>query len=206
MKRYRGDAGRARATAAAGNSCLALLLALGLSAGLSACSTRSPATIVTPYPAADGTSGSIPDSGIKLNNFLVVSAAKGAPGQLIGAVVNEGDQPVTVTMQAQLGASSPFAQTPIEVRAHGIAQVGPSGTEVTLPDTPVGPGALMEISGHSDAAGGVTLTVPVVPPSGYYSSYTVAPTPDATGAGESSPGDTSTQAPSGDSTAEPTST
>lgn len=171
----------------------AATLALGLAAGLSACSTTSPAVISTPYQAADGASATIPGSAIKLNNFLVVSSAKGAPGQVVGAVVNQGNEPVVVTMQTDLGATSQFSQTQIKVRAHSITQVGPSGTEVTLPDTPVEPGALMQISANYQPKGGVSLTVPVVLPSGYYAGYTVAPT-TAQHSGRGTPGSSSSPA------------
>ena len=188
MKRSGVHIRRARPAAAAAT------LALGLGAGLSACSTTSPAVIQTPYQAADGTDASIPGSAIKLSNFLVVSPAKGQPGQVIGAVVNQGSDPVVVTMQTDLGASAQFAQTRIKVPAHGIAQVGPSGTEVPLSDTPVEPGALMQISANYQPTGGVSLTVPVVLPSGYYAGYTVAPTtsaPESSSSPEASPAPTS---------------
>lgn len=169
-----------------------------LTVALAGCSTTSPATITTPYAAADGTSATIPGSGIKLNNFVVVSPGKGQPGQLIGAVVNGTDRPVTVTMQAELGATSQFSQTRISVRAHDITQVGPSGTPITITDTPAAPGALMKISANYRSAGSVSLTVPVVLPSGYYAGYTVAPTTEAP-----SPSSADEVSPSG--TAEPTS-
>ena len=155
---------------------VAVSAAATLTLGLAGCSTFSPATITTPYPAADGSSVSIADSGVKLRNFLVVSAAKGGPGQVIGAVVNETARPVVVTMQTDLGPTGQPSQTTIKVRAHGITQVGPEGTPVSISDTPAAPGALMSISANYEPAGGITLTVPVFAPSGVYASYTAAPT------------------------------
>jgi hypothetical protein len=199
VKRPAVTARRARAAALASAAALTLVLA--------GCSTQSPATITTPYPAADGMSATIPGTGIKLNNFLVVSPAKGSPGQLIGAVVNESSKPVVVTMQTDVGQTQQFTQTTINVPAHGITPVGPSGTELTLADTPVPPGALISISANYQPAGGIIWKVPVVPPTGIYASYTVAPTtapatptsspgssPDAgaTPSGSASPAATST--------------
>jgi hypothetical protein len=153
--------------------------AAALILGLAGCSTMSPATTTLPYDAADGTSGVIPGSTIKLRNFVVVSAAKGAPGQVVGAVANSGGRPVVVTMQTALGETGQPTVTRIRVPAHGLTAIGPSGTEIAISDTPVEPGALMSISANSASNGGITLTVPVFPPSSYYSSFTPAPTTDA---------------------------
>ena len=97
------------------------------------------------------------------------------PGQVVGAVVNQGNDPVVVTMQTDLGASAQFSQTRVKVPAHGITQVGPSGTEVPLADTPVEPGALMQISANYQPTGGVSLTVPVVLPKVVFEPTTTKP-------------------------------
>ncbi len=201
MKRSRVHARRGQAAAAAAAGALTLALA--------GCSTFSPATISTPYQAADGTTAAIPDSQIKLVNFLVVSAAKGEPGQVLGAVVNEGDAPAVVAIQTDLGASAQFSQAQVKVRGHGITQVGPSGTEVTVSDTPAEPGALMTISAQDQRSGGVSLTVPVVAPSGYYSSYTVVPTTEPAPGESGTPGESETStgsvSPEGTKTSHPSS-
>jgi hypothetical protein len=147
-----------------------------LTLGLAGCSATSPATTTIPYEAADGASATIPGAGIKLRNFLVVSSAKGAPGQVVGAVINPTNRTVVVTMQTELGPTAQPTQTRIRVAARSLATVGPTGTEVAIADTPVAPGALMSISAAYAADGGITLDVPVLPPTGFYASYTPAPT------------------------------
>jgi len=178
-----------RPWAAAGLAALAL--------GVAGCSTLNPATIATPYQAADGTSATIPGAGIKLNNFLVVSEAKGEPGQVVGAVTNPTSRPVLITMQTDLGETGQPAQTQIRVPANGITQVGPSGTQVLVSDTPVEPGSLMGISANYETDGGISLSVPVVLPTDYYASYTVGATPSESSSAE--PTDSPSQEPTAES-------
>ena len=73
------------------------LVAAALAVGLSGCSALSPSTVTETYPASDGTNTDLPGSSVALRNFLVIGAEKGAPAELVGAVINDGAAPVDVS-------------------------------------------------------------------------------------------------------------
>jgi hypothetical protein len=141
-------------------------------------SLTSPAVITRPYEAADGTNAQIEDSQVKLRNVLVVAEKLGAPGVVVGALFNDGDTPVRVALTATPGPTSQPRQTQVRVPAHGSVQIGPAGTEMTLEQTPVPPGARMDLTAFSPEAGSQTFSVPVLPPTDeIYAAYTPAPAP-----------------------------
>ncbi len=120
-------------------SVIATALALTAAATLSACAAATPQTALG-YAASDGVDVRL--GALEGANLLVLTAAKGDPGTLIGALANNGDVPLTV----QIGvAASP---TSVEVAAHGIALLGPDHTAVPVPAVAAPPGALLEIGLH----------------------------------------------------------
>jgi hypothetical protein len=132
---------------------IATVLALAAAATLSACGVATPQTALG-YAASDGVDLQL--GALEGANLLVLTAAKGDPGTLIGALANNGDVPLTV----QIGtADSP---TSVTVAAHGIALLGPDHTAVPLPAVAAPPGALLEISVQSDVTGSTSLQVPVL--------------------------------------------
>jgi hypothetical protein len=156
-------------------------VAVGAALTLSGCVLASPATTYDPYPAGDGSAGSITDpatkSMIKLQNFFVVASAKGQPGTLVGAVVNTGTSNVTVQLSvADQGGGSSIGQTSVSANAGAIAKVGPADTALTLASVPQAPGAVLDLVAKTNGGGSIHFTVPVLPPSGAYASLTPAPT------------------------------
>ena len=184
-------------------------LAAGLSLGLAGCGFYIPQTVTEPYEAGDGTNAILGgaangEGGLKLRNFLLVTAAQGEPGVLVGAIANDTGSavPVTLTLTPAAGGetASPqgtenvLARTTVTARPGVLTQVGPAGGGVTatgggwlqVPSTPVAPGGIVTLRVETPQAGGTQLELRVLQSSLYYSSVT----PTA-GAGTRSPGGTS---------------
>jgi hypothetical protein len=168
VKRIRGVAGST-----------ALVTAV-LAVGLSGCSELSPSVITETYPASDGVNADLPGSAVALRNFLVIGAEKGAPAEVIGAVVNTGSTAVEVSFQADLGETAQPTRTVIKVDPFGSVQLGPDLEEsLTIPELPVEPGATTAISAATTTGGRADIVVPVLRPEDEYESVTPAPTTEA---------------------------
>lgn len=166
--------------AGAGVTSLALLL--------SGCSFWAPQTAAQPYVPSDGAAadiGRLEYGGVKLRNFLLVSGKKGAPGALVGAVVNEGTEPVTVQIGVFArdagGQGQPLASTSVTARAGELVKVGAGdgGPALRVPEVPEAPGSVL-VMRVSTAQGGATLQLPVLPPVGPYASISPGSTSPAT--------------------------
>lgn len=160
-----------------------------LGVALTGCSALSPATIATPYAAADGVEGSLTNaadgSTISLRNMLIVAASataeKGA-GNLVGTITNSGDKPVDV--QVALTPESPDQQpvnATVTVPANGALQLGTPEMSIVLVDVPAA-GRMASITVQTQGGGRDDLTVPVMAPQDFYATLTPAPvtTPSAT--------------------------
>lgn len=166
---------------------------------LSGCSFWAPQTAAQPYVPSDGAAadiGKLEYGGVKLRNFLLVSGGKGAAGALVGAVVNEGTEPVTV----QIGifardSQQPLASTSVTARPGELVKVGAGdgGPALRVPAVPEAPGSVLVMRVNT-AEGGATLQLPVLPPIGAYASISPAASPTSTTA--PSPTDSSSPRPS----------
>ena len=154
-------------------------LAVLLATGTAGCSTRSPATIETPYAASDGVNVDLGDQ-LKLRNFLVVAAEKGGQGALVGAVVNDGDRSVTVEFTADLGETTQPYLLQVKVPAKSQVLVAPGEKqELVVRDLTVGPGQVLQMTAKAGSTGSEQFDVPVLRPEGQYEGLTVAPTTEA---------------------------
>ena len=152
---------------------------------LGGCSATNPSPISSPYPAADGTNAEIadPNTGavVKLRNFLLVGTDKGKPAQLVGAIANEGTQPVQVILSidgaspasadpaASPAAVPPALQAIVTAVPGKLTLVGPGGTAVDLSALPAIPGATVTLHAQT-SAGGQSLIIPVMKADGQYAS------------------------------------
>jgi hypothetical protein len=157
---------------------------------LSGCATFSPATTLVPYNASDGMGLQLGQ--LEAHNLLVVGAAKGAEGVLSGALVNTGNDPLTVAVSTQ-GAPTPVT---IQVAAHTMvrltadsstptsgATAGSVDTTATVlvPSLAQPPGSVVTVQIATQAGGQKQIKVPVIPPQNEYASITAPPTtPSAT--------------------------
>lgn len=139
---------------------------------LSGCQVMSPIQTNVPYQPADGVAVDLGD--LQIRGLAIVTDAKGAPGVLSGLAINSGSDPVTVTF-----ATGPSA----EASARAVIPAGTptrfSGVEgetpVTIPSLPAAPGDAIKVIISTPDAGAPTVFVPVLAPTGYYSSITPAP-------------------------------
>jgi hypothetical protein len=162
------------------------VVAVGAALTLSGCVLASPAVTKTPYPASDGNNGSITDpatkSTVNLANFLVVTTAKGAPGSLVGSVVNSGSTDVTVQLSVAPdgAATSSLGQVTVPAAAGKSVKIEPDATALTLPSVPQPPGSVLTLVATTSGGGSVRLTIPVMAANNEYSTLTPSATPTDT--------------------------
>jgi hypothetical protein len=139
---------------------------------LGACSTQSPAQTTVEYQPADGIDVDL--GAVQARGLVLVSAAKGAAGVLIGSLINSGSDPVTVTfLTAEQAQGSPPTGPTMQLK--GNEQQPIDG--IQFPNVPVAPGDLTNIVLQTKAGGQVFANVPVLLPDGYYSSSTPTAVP-----------------------------
>lgn len=124
----------------------------------------SPITTQKPYAASDGVRVQVGED-VKAENLLIVSAAEGEPGVLLGALTNTGDQPTTVTLV--LGSQSgevPLApgQTALLGATDATETADLVVVDVAIDSVDAAPGALADVELSTPQAGSVTVGVPVL--------------------------------------------
>ncbi|HKG51025.1 MAG TPA: hypothetical protein VKB14_11335 [Actinomycetales bacterium] len=164
---------------------LAGVVTAGALLAASGCSMFSGTQVLEPVQLSDGVSATVGDVEAQA---LVLVGQKGQPGVLTGALVNQGTQPVTVTVAAQ-GSTAP---TPIQVPAGSSVSLGSSGggASVVIPTVAAEAGAMTDVQLSTPSGGQVRVQVPVLPTSyPYYS--TVTPPTTSGGSATTAPGVTS---------------
>ena len=137
---------------------------------LAACSTQSQAQTNVPYQPADGINVTL--GSIEARGLVLVSAAKNAAGVMVGSLINNGSDPVTVTFLTQEQAQANETSGPsMDVKAYSQTPI----TGVQLASVPAAPGDLTTVVLQSAKAGQVFANVPILLPDGYYSSATASP-------------------------------
>jgi hypothetical protein len=154
---------------------LAALAAVGVGTALAlgACSTQSPAQTTVEYQPADGIDVNL--GAVQARGLVLVSAAKGAAGVLIGSLINSGSDPVTVlflTPEQVQGGPATTGGPSMELKPNSQTPI--SGVQIG--NVPVAPGDLTNIVLQTKA-GQVFANVPVLLPDGYYSSSTPTAVP-----------------------------
>lgn len=92
-----------------------------------------------------------------MSNIMVLSAAEGQPGTVLGAVKNNGDDSVEVSVGLPGGQASS-----LEVAAGETLLLGPEDRSVRIPSMPVPVGATVELRLGSARDGSTTVAVPVL--------------------------------------------
>lgn len=139
---------------------------------LSGCQLTSPIQTNVPYQPADGVAVDLGD--VQVRGLVIVTDAKGGVGILSGLVVNRSNGPVTVTFATGPGAlASARAVIPAgaPTRLSGVEGVTP----VTIPTISAAPGDMVNVVVSTPDAGAPVVSVPVLLPTGYYSSITPPP-------------------------------
>jgi len=150
--------------------------ALAGALALSGCQVMSPIQTNVPYQPADGVAVDLGD--LQIRDLVVIVGAEGEVGTLSGLVVNKGTEPITVTFTAGTGGSSAQAAIPADTatRLSGVE----GATPVTLPGIAAAPGGIVKLTISTPAAGAPEVSVPVLLPTGYYTTITPPPVPTTT--------------------------
>lgn len=161
----------------------AVLTAAFAVVGLSACSLTSPTTTMVRYAPGDGVE--IDGESVDVRDLLVISHGEGAPGVVLGTVVNRTPEPVTVTVSAAGTDLSPQVEIGPDssVRLDGQGGDG-SGEAVSIPsvDSPAGQSVEIRITTDTET---VAAVAPVLLPRDHYEQFaddaggTVEPSPAA---------------------------
>ena len=158
---------------------------VGAAGALAACSTQSPAQTTVEYQPGDGIDVNIGD--VQARGLVLVSAAKGAAGVLVGSLINSGD-PVTVTFLTAEQAQSNSSNGPsMQLKAN--QQVPISGIQINA--VAAAPGDLTNIVLQTKA-GQVFANVPILLPNGYYAGATATAVPTTASATTSGGTETAT--------------
>lgn len=138
---------------------VALVGIAGLSVlGLSACSVTNQITTKSDYAASDGVRVSLGE--VTVINLMVLSAAEGDPGTVLGAVANHGPDRVEVSIAP---ADDSAQDTSFDVPGGGTVLLGPDRDDsLELDPTPVPPGSMVDLTITSDRDGSTTVRVPVL--------------------------------------------
>lgn len=132
----------------------AALIAVVVAAGLAGCSATNPITTQVSYNPSDGVATEIGD--VRAGNVLILAAEEGAPGTVLGYLVNDGTRDVQVRLAVDgeqvLEDALPAGATML---------LGPDHTDVVVDRVPAAPGDLVPIT-LSSSAGSVTVSVPVL--------------------------------------------
>lgn len=121
------------------------------------CTAFQPPTTSIPYNASDGVRVTVDDE-VRADNLLVLAAAQGAPGTLLGALTNAGqdDSRVSLTSDGMLVGT-------VRVPAGGTVLLGPGkDAEVSLGETTAPPGAVLPLQLATRAGGTAAVSVPVL--------------------------------------------
>lgn len=154
------------------------LAALTLTAtfGLSACQIMSPITTNMEYDPADGVT--VETELVEVLDLIVISEGNGAPGVLVGYLVNTDDEPVTVQFALEVDGERQDLKPAVEVPAGDATRTdGRSSDEasftdpVTISAVPAPPGSLVTVRVTTSADGLASKLVPVLPPDDVYKAY-----------------------------------
>jgi hypothetical protein len=139
---------------------------------MSSCQLASPIQSNVPYQSADGVAVDLGD--VQVRDLVIVTDAKGGVGTLSGLVVNSSAGPVTVTFATGPGAlasTRTIIPAGTATRLSGVEGVTP----VTIPRIPAAPGDMVNVVVSTPDGGAPVVSVPVLLPTGYYSSITPPP-------------------------------
>ncbi len=151
----------------------ALRLAAAVTAAASAlllggCSTLSPVQTADNVQTANGVAVDL--GAVQIRDLVVIAQSEGGPGVLIGQIVNNGTASATVSFAATSGTASSSDIVSTDVPPHDSTTLSTASAHITLPAVPAAPGAILQLQVHTPDAGVNIVGVPVLLPTGYYSS------------------------------------
>lgn len=154
---------------------------------MTGCSANAPAIVLDAYSPGDGVGAELGE--VAVRNLVVVSEGDGAPGVLIGALVNRADLDVNMLVQAEGGL-----EQLVLLEAGQVVELGTGGEAVVPQAAGTNPGAeavatvfesvdpiagdTVPVTVVSEVAGSVTLQVPITSPVREYATITPQADPD----------------------------
>lgn len=155
---------------------------------LSGCMYLSPAQTTVSYDPADGTIATV--GPLQLSDVLIVSAAKGQSGAMLGMVTNNSDSSVRLTILPKGGTDQSVtipAQTAVRLDGKTSGDSKAKIRPVMLQSVKVAPGHKLSVNFSTAKAGNTPIDVPVLLDSNTYGSaspahpsYTPPPNPQTT--------------------------
>ncbi|MCK6210411.1 hypothetical protein KZX45_07640 [Georgenia sp. EYE_87] len=130
-----------------GALCTALLLG--------GCSFLNPITTMEEYAPGDGIRIDLTED-VTAENLMILTEGEGLPGHLLGAIDNNSEQPVVVTVV--LGSDG-YA-VPVDVPANGLVNF--TDSQVVIPRVDEPPGATLTSVILSEQSGAYTVYIPVL--------------------------------------------
>lgn len=127
---------------------------LGASALVASCSFMTPIQTTELYNAGDGVRVEVSER-VRVENLMVLTAEEGGEGQVLGALVNDTSDEVTIGLTIADGGIE------IAVPAGESVLLGPEEL-VVIPAVPTAPGGLAEGFVRASGHGTVSAAVPVL--------------------------------------------
>lgn len=132
-------------------------LGAALALGTTGCTFITHQATTNPYPASDGVNVVSTGGPIVVRNALVIATDDGSAGNLIAALINEGDKSTTLTVDVE------GQQFKVRVPAGESISLGAGADPLLIENLNVMPGATVEILFLSgDGASAEPLQVPVL--------------------------------------------
>ncbi len=166
---------RTRTTTPPASRLTLVVAALAATAGLSACQVASPITTDQPYDPADGVSLDTDD--VSVRDLLVISEGNGTPGAIVGYVVNNSEEPLSVEVALESEGARTVLTPAVEIatdsagRLDGRAAEGEFVNPVLAAEIPGLPGGLVDVRITTSTGEATSTSVPVLPPDGIYANY-----------------------------------
>ncbi len=117
----------------------------------------SPITTAKPYAPSDGIRVEI-GSSFSAANLLVITAAKGEPGVLVGGLTNRSEGPISVTLSPE-----GVADTTVRIPAKSTVLLGGDNDDpIALDAVAVAPGSVLPLTISTRDGGSEDVSIPVL--------------------------------------------
>ncbi|WP_151525452.1 hypothetical protein [Serinicoccus kebangsaanensis] len=138
---------------------------------LAGCSVNSPTTTLLEYAPADGVE--MDGAAVDVRDLLLVSHGEGAPAVVSGSVINQTDEPVTVSVAVNGTTLTPelTVDPRSSARLDGTAADGSEGERMILPALESPAGQNVEVRLSAGDLETLSATAPVLLPRGQYAQF-----------------------------------
>lgn len=131
-----------------------LTLSAAAAALLASCATTMPIQTAEPYAASDGYRVEVA-ADVRGENIMVLTDSQGGEGQVLGALVNDTYEDITMSLAIADGGVT----VPVPARSQVLLGVDEL---VVIPSVPAAPGSLVDARIEGSGHGSVVRSVPVL--------------------------------------------